>query len=71
MGNGKVPGYSPEQFSKEYYKNSDYGTLMDKYEKHHIMAEKMVKNADWNKKKAKLRKWTEADQLFEDMLWVS
>ena len=65
-----MPDYKQKQFYKE-----DYGTMMDKYEKHlqfnEKMQEKKVTNVEWQKKKAKLVKWTEADQLFEDALWAS
>ena len=66
-----MPGIKERQFYKEDYK--DYGSMMHEYEKHLQYGEKMSKSnpSEWSKKKAKLRKWTEADQLFEDMLWVS
>ena len=65
-----MPDYKSQQFYNEDYKTRDYGTLMNRYEKHHLIAEKVAKNAEWNKKK-KVRVWTEADQLLEEMLWVS
>ena len=64
-----MPGIKEQQFYKEDYKTRDYGSMMHEYEKHHQKIEKNSK--EWAKKKAQLRKWTEADQLFEDMLWVS
>ena len=70
MGNGKMPDYK----QKKFYKN-DYGTMMHEYEKKLQHNEKMqvkkARNAEWEKKRAQLRKWTEADQLFEDELWAS
>jgi len=64
-----MPKVKERQFYKEDYKTRDYGSLMHEYEKHH---EAMSANAkEWTKKKAQLRKWTEADQLFEDELWAS
>ena len=58
---------------KQFYKD-DYGTLMDKYEKHLQHNEKLVakklKDKAWADKK-RVRTWTEADQLFEDQLWAS
>ena len=72
-----MDGYtlSEKQFYKEDYKTSDYGSLMHKYEQHLQHNEKLqvkkTKNAQWEKKRAQLRKWTETDQLFEDELWAS
>lgn len=65
MGNGNVPDYKQKQFYKD-----DYGSMMNNYEKYLQHNEKMP-NKTWEKKKAKLRKWTDADQLFEDALWAS
>ena len=64
-----MPGIKEKQFYKEDYKTRDYGTMMHEYEKHHESIKKNSK--EWAKKKAQLRKWTEADQLFEDELWAS
>jgi hypothetical protein len=44
--------------------------MMHEYEKHLQHGQKMP-NKKWEKEKSKLRKWTEADQLFEDALWAS
>ena len=70
-----MPGIKEKQFYKEDYKTRDYGTMMHEYEKHLQHNEKMqvkkIKNSQWEKKRAQLRKWTEADQLFEDELWAS
>jgi hypothetical protein len=65
MEGGKVPAVKERQFYKD-----DYGTMMNNYEKHLQYNEKMP-NKNWEKEKSKLRKWTEADQLFEDALWAS
>ena len=58
---------------KQFYKD-DYGTLMNKYEKHLKSNEKLqakkLKDKAWADKK-RVRTWTEADQLFEDQLWAS
>jgi hypothetical protein len=50
--------------------------MMHEYEKHlqhneTMQVEKVKNSKEWTKKKAQLRKWTEADQLFEDELWAS
>jgi len=64
----------PDYKQKQFYKD-DYGTMMREYEKHlqfnEKMKEKKVKNVKWEEERKKLRKWTEADQLFEDELWAS
>ena len=65
MEGGKVPAVKERQFYKD-----DYGTMMKDYEKRLQYNEKMP-NKNWDKKMSKLRKWTEADQLFEDALWAS
>ena len=66
-----MPSIKERQFYKEDYKTRDYGTLMHEYEKH-LQHEKAIQNSkEWTKKRAQLRKWTEADQLFEDELWAS
>ena len=70
MKGSNVPDYKQKQF----YKN-DYGTMMHEYEKkleyNQKLQEKKVKNKEWEEGRKKLRKWTEADQLFEDQLWAS
>ena len=67
-----MPGIKEQQFYKEDYKTRDYGSMMHEYEKHLQHGQTIQKNSkEWAKKKAQLRKWTEADQLFEDQLWVS
>jgi hypothetical protein len=75
MKGNNMPGIKERQFYKEDYKTRDYGTLMHEYEKHlqfnEKMKEKKVKNVKWEEERKKLRKWTEADQLFEDELWAS
>jgi hypothetical protein len=43
---------------------------MNNYEKH-LQHSKKMPNTKWEKEKDKLRKWTQADQLFEDELWAS
>ena len=65
MEGGKVPAVKERQFYKD-----DYGSMMKDYEKLLQYNEKMP-NKKWEKEKSKLRKWTEADQLFEDALWAS
>ena len=64
-----------KQFYKEDYKTRDYGTMMHEYEKkleyNQKLQKKKVKNKEWEEGRKKLRKWTEADQLFEDQLWAS
>ena len=66
----KVPGIKERQFYKD-----DYGSMMNNYEKHlqhsKKIKEKKDTTAEWQKKKAQLRKWTEADQMLEDALWAS
>lgn len=57
----------PAVKERQFYKD-DYGTMMKDYEKR--LGQKMP-NKKWEKEKSKLRKWTEADQLFEDALWAS
>ena len=72
--NDKMPHVKERQFYSEDYKTRDYGTMMHEYEKHlqhnEAMQVKKVKAKDWADKK-KVRTWTEADQMFEDMLWAS
>ena len=65
MEGGKVPAVKERQFYKD-----DYGSMMHEYEKRLQHGQKMP-NKKWEKEKSKLRKWTEADQLFEDALWAS
>ena len=65
MEGAKVPGVKERQFYKD-----DYGSMMNNYEKHLQYGQKMP-NKKWEKEKDKLRKWTQADQLFEDELWAS
>jgi hypothetical protein len=64
-----VPDYKQKQFYKE-----DYGTMMNEYanklEHKQKLQEKKMTKQEWATKK-KVRMWTEADQLFEDQLWVS
>jgi hypothetical protein len=76
MKGNNMPGIKEKQFYTEDYNTRDYGTLMHEYEKHlqhneTIRVEKVKNSKEWAKKKAQLRKWTEADQLFEDELWAS
>lgn len=59
----------PAVKERQFYKD-DYGSMMHEYEKRLKYNEKMP-NKKWEKEKSKLRKWTEADQLFEDALWAS
>ena len=70
-----MPGIKEKHYKSPEYKSSDYGTMMHEYEKKLQHNEKMqvkkARNAEWEKKRAQLRKWTEADQLFEDELWAS
>ena len=65
MEGAKVPGVKERQFYKD-----DYGSMMNNYEKH-LQHNKKMPNKKWEKEKDKLRKWTQADQLFEDALWAS
>jgi hypothetical protein len=65
MEGGKVPAVKERQFYKD-----DYGSMMKDYEKR-LQHNATMPNKNWEKKKSKLRKWTEADQLFEDALWAS
>lgn len=58
----------PAVKERQFYKD-DYGSMMHEYEKRLPM--KKMPNKKWEKEKSKLRKWTEADQLFEDALWAS
>lgn len=75
MKGSNVPDYKQKQIFKEDYKTRDYGTLMHEYEKklqhNEKMQEKKARNVEWEEGRKKLRKWTEADQLFEDQLWAS
>jgi hypothetical protein len=70
-----MPGIKEKQFYKEDYKTRDYGSMMHEYEKHLQHNEKMkvkkARNIEWEEGRKKLRKWTQADQLFEDELWAS
>ena len=65
MEGGKMPAVKERQFYKD-----DYGSMMKDYEKR-LQPRPKMPNKKWEKEKSKLRKWTEADQLFEDALWAS
>ena len=59
----------PAVKERQFYKD-DYGSMMHEYEKH-LQHNATMPNKKWDKEKSKLRKWTTADQLFEDALWAS
>ena len=69
--NGKMPHVKEQQFYSEDYKTRDKQTLMHEYKRHLERNERVLAKKAKDTANLKRKTWTEADQLFEDMLWAS